>query len=184
MRRKTNQKRLESFGVAGIRGEVNEEAARSILQMKKSAKPKNLKPVWKTPIYVERGYYLPKKIIGEKFKKREGLRTRLEGWGVPNIIGDIDEEKARRIQSKKSASEKRILPSWLENFYKEQQEWLKKRGERQKKEREYRPIRKGIEKMQKERRKIGAIAKQEAKRIFAAKPYDPHKKERSKVKWK
>jgi len=43
MRRKTNQKRLESFGIVGIRGDINEAAARHILQRRKAAEPKNLK---------------------------------------------------------------------------------------------------------------------------------------------
>jgi ssDNA-specific exonuclease RecJ len=43
MRRKTNQKRLQSFGILGIRGEINEDAAKHILQKGKAAEPKNLK---------------------------------------------------------------------------------------------------------------------------------------------
>ncbi len=43
MRRKTDQKRLESFGIAGIRGDINEAAAKHILQRGKAAEPKNLK---------------------------------------------------------------------------------------------------------------------------------------------
>jgi hypothetical protein len=129
-----------------------------------------------------RHHYSPNRRIGQKFQKRKTLQKRLEDSGVSGIIGDIDEVGARRIlQSKKPASEKRLILSSLENFYKKQQEWLKE-------QRDWRPIRRDIERGQTADRKHEAIVKQmarrEAKRIFAAKPYDPHKTERSRVKYK
>ena len=42
MRRKTNQRRLESFGITGIGGDINEAAARHILQVKNAVEQKSL----------------------------------------------------------------------------------------------------------------------------------------------
>jgi hypothetical protein len=43
MRKKTNQRRLESFEIVGIRGGINEDAARHILQRKTAAESKTPK---------------------------------------------------------------------------------------------------------------------------------------------
>jgi hypothetical protein len=43
MRRKTNQKRLEGFGIAEIRGDINEAAVKHFQEKRKAVEPKNLK---------------------------------------------------------------------------------------------------------------------------------------------
>jgi len=106
---------------------------------------------------------------------------RLESFGISRIRGAINEEAARHILRKGTVAEPKRFATRLKEEFLEKR---KKKEEAYRKEnREWRPIRKQIEKGQKEIRKAGALVKREAKRIFAAKPYDPHKKERGKVKW-
>lgn len=122
--------------------------------------------------------------------RRKTNQKRLEGFGIVGIRGDINEAAARRILQKGRSipGPKRFAICLKEAFLEKQKEEEEKRRKAEeayrKEQREARPINKEMKKWHKEKRKRGAIAKQEAKRIFAAKPYDPHKKERSKLKWK
>jgi superfamily I DNA and/or RNA helicase len=62
--------------------------------------------------------------------------------------------------------------------------WRKAEEKYRREGKEWRSIRKDVETMHKKRKWLEKIAKEEAKKVFSAKPYDPHKTERGRGTYK
>jgi hypothetical protein len=142
-----------------------------------------------------RHYYSPKRRIGQKFRKGETLEKRLEDFGVTGIIGQAEERKAKKeppseIDSRALFKEKlREINALMVQA--EKIEANRKKIEARRYAHEKKLGDKMIRKSDKRKRVLlrreivfTEKIKEEARRIFAAKPYDPHKTERNRVKWK
>ena len=124
--------------------------------------------------------------LAVKLAKRQPARKtrqeRLEKFGVAGIRGLIDEENAKIILFKKqSAPEiKRVVPGLvglriMEKRYRENNRKKREKIKNWKKDARGGAVEKG---------KLKKIAREEAKKIFSAKPYDPHKTGRSGATYK
>lgn len=120
------------------------------------------------------------------------VQKRLQEYGITGISGRVDGLKAKIIQFKKrspSAIDSRAL--FKEKLRKlnaliVQKEKMEARRDAHRKKLGDKIDRKQAKRERRSLRReivLGEKIKEEAKRIFAAKPYDPHKKERSKIKW-
>ncbi len=139
-----------------------------------------------------RNKYSPNRGIGQKFQKTKTLQKRLQEYGVTGIIGKADELKPIFIQLKRKSrleTDSRALfkeklrkdkarIDQLEKIRARRDAHEKKLGDKMRRNQDKRArrlLRREIVFTEK--------IKEEAGRIFAAKPYDPHKKERSRVKY-
>jgi hypothetical protein len=121
------------------------------------------------------------------------VQKRLQEHGVTGIIGQADKRKAKFIQLKKESppemDSRALFKEKLRkiNARMVQLERIMARKDAHRKKLEDKIRRKSDKRNRRLLRREIVLTekiKEEAGRIFAAKPYDPHKKERSRVKYK